>query len=445
MRMPSFGLAEWQRGIDLMQQDGANLLLLWMGGAFRSARFPVTWQFNAEHANVQEDFGRELIAHAHRRGLKVLLGFTPFGYDGVNQYPRLRPELKAVKRGGGPVDESGIYCWGWNLCPAKAESQRFMGNYVREMFFDFYPEADGLMIESSDYAICHCGECGERFYDREFEFVQTLSAEVWRRKPAATIIVYPHYFSGKAVPGFEVTGARRPFDRRWTLFFTPHSAHLDAGLIQQARASLWWDESPALRGPEAIREGARRAQAARVTGYVPSLEAYSFIPYHIEEGEPYLVGKRQVPLGFGWLAQGQLPYDELPMRVNRIAYREFCRQPELSLEDFNRRLGQEVFGRAAPPQASEDLLALHKVFFTDRSWCQSSPLVCPDRLRARQKRGDLKPAQLAQYRLTLRKVREIADRYREAAQPNAKELSRLAAWVVGLWEKPDNALLLAEP
>ena len=94
------------------------------------------------------------------------------------------------------------------------------------------------MIESSDYAICHCPDCGPHFFEREFEFVKQISEDVWSKKPDATIVVYPHYFSGTEVPGFGVKAAKLPFDPRWTLFFTPHSAHLDPVLIKQAKSSL---------------------------------------------------------------------------------------------------------------------------------------------------------------------------------------------------------------
>ena len=56
-----------------------------------------------EHENVRQDFVRDLIDHAHTRGIKVLLGFTPFGYDGVNQYPLEHPETRAVGKDGKPV------------------------------------------------------------------------------------------------------------------------------------------------------------------------------------------------------------------------------------------------------------------------------------------------------------------------------------------------------
>ena len=83
MRMPVMGLPEWKEMIDCIQEDGGNMLLLWMGGGFQSKKFPITWKYNHDHKNVQRDFARKLIDYAHTREIKVLLAFTPFGYDGV--------------------------------------------------------------------------------------------------------------------------------------------------------------------------------------------------------------------------------------------------------------------------------------------------------------------------------------------------------------------------
>lgn len=441
MRMPTYGLPQWKQMLDCIQADGGNLLILWMGGGFRSKKFPITWRFNDEHENIRQDFGRDLIAYAHTKGIRVLLGFTPFGYDGVNQYPLEHLELKAVKANGQPNDKFGIYCWGWNLCPSKPESQRFMREYVREMFFDFYPEADGLMIESSDYAICHCAECRGRFFEREFEFVEAISQEVWAKNPAATVAVYPHYFSGAKVPGFEVAAATKPFDTRWTLFFTPHSAHFEAKLIQRARASLWSDDGPSLRTPEVIQRGAQRGKEAGVTGYVPSLEPFSFVASHAEEGQQYLVGKRQAPFGFGWLKPDEMPFNELPLRVSRIAYREFSRQPDLPLDEFKRRLGREIFGRAADAQIVEDLLQLQRYFLHARTWCQASPIVSPERVRVMKERGELKPEKAADYRAALEKIREIAARSTAASDSGTRELHRIAQWVLKQWAGANAELL----
>src|SRR3954463_2732 len=116
MRMPVMGLAEWKQAVDCFADDDVNVLILWTAGGFRSQKFPVTWAYNADHANVQHDFVRELIDYAHTKKIRVLLGFTPFGYDGVNQYPLEPPELKARQVDGKPVEPFGIHSIGWNLC-----------------------------------------------------------------------------------------------------------------------------------------------------------------------------------------------------------------------------------------------------------------------------------------------------------------------------------------
>jgi hypothetical protein len=446
MRMPTFSLPVWREIIDGLADDGANIIILWVAGAFRSSKFPITWQWAKDHKNVKADFGRELIAHAHGRHVRVLLGFTPFGYDGINQYPIEHPELKAIGADSKPVQEFGIGCWGWNLCPAQAESQRFMREYVRELAFESYPEADGLFIESSDYAICHCGECGPKFFDHEFAFVRDLSLEVWSRRPNATVVVYPHYFSGARLrfSFSEATAAKQPFDPRWTLFFTPHSAALEPALIAQARGAWWWNEAPSRFDLANIRAGVKQARDAKCTGYVPSLECYTYVPTHIESGEPWLVGKRQVPFGFGWLKEGQNPYRELPVRSIRLAWRELTANPDLPEADLRARLGRELFGADWQPGHLEDLFFLLQVFNTDRDWSVPGALTTPGLLRDRAQRGRLEAKKRARLRAQLEQVRAIAARHKSAASDGAKDLQRIAQWLADQWT-PENLAVLNPP
>lgn len=441
MRMPTYDLDDWKRIVDGIAEDGGNTLQLWVGGAFRSPKYPITWKYNEAHENVRKDFVRDLIDHAHIRGIEVILGFTPFGYDGANQLALEHPELRATGPDGKPAAAFGIGCWGYNLCPSRPESQRFMIEYAREMIFDFYPNADGLMIESSDYAVCHCKDCGEHFYEREFSFVRRISDEVWAKKPDATIAVYPHYFNGTDVPGFGVKAARLPFDPRWTLCFNPHSSHLDPALIKRAKASLWWDDSPALHRPQDIQAGAQRAKRAGVTGYVPSLEAFTFVATEAEEGEAWLKGRRQVPFGFGWLPAGDPPYDELLVRVQRIAFREFCRDPELPFGRYKEILGREAFGDAATPQAVDDLLEIQAIFANGRTWCRPAPATSPERVRAMAAKGGLSSQQRDEYRNALGRVAEIAARHAEPKSDGERELRRIARWVLDQWEGEGRALL----
>ncbi|HXT38450.1 MAG TPA: hypothetical protein VN887_00360 [Candidatus Angelobacter sp.] len=445
MRMPTFGLAVWQEILADAAADGANTIILWIAGAFRSKKFPVTWQWAKEHENVKRDFARELIAHAHRRGITVLLGFTPFGYDGVNQYPIEHPELKAVGQDGKPVAEFGIGCWGWNLCPAKPESQRFMREYARELAFEFCPDADGLFIESSDYAICHCDQCGPKFFDHEFAFVRDLSNEVWARKPDATVIVYPHYFSGAKLrfSFAEATASKQPFDPRWTLFFTPHSAALEPALIAQARGAWWWNEAPSRFDVAGIRNGVKKARDAKCSGYLPSLECYSYVMTKTEWNEPWLVGKRQVPFGFGWLKEGANPYRELPVRAIRLVFRELTANPDLSNDELRSRLGRELFGRDWQSTQVDDLFFLFQVLNTDRDWSVPGALTTPGLVRSRAERGKLDAKKRAALREQLAHVRAMASRHQRAKGKGAQELHRIARWLANQWTSDYEKLLAA--
>ena len=442
-RAPTLGYAACRDMVEAFAADGANTLILWLAGGFRSRKFPITWQYNAANENVRADFMRQVIRQAHKRGIKCLLGFTPFGYDGVNQYPREHPELKAVGADGQPVAEFGIHSWGWNLCPAKAESQRFMLEYARELAFEFYPESDGLFIESSDYAICHCSECGAKHFDHEFQLVRTISGEVWARKPDATVVVYPHYFSGAKLrfSFSEAVATKQPFDPRWTLFFTPHSAALEPGLIAQAKGSWWWNEAPSRFNIPGIRAGAQKARDAQCTGYMPSLEGYSYIETHEEFGEPWLNGRRQVPFGFGWLAEGASPYRELPVRAARVAYREYCAHPDLPDDAFHAVLGRELFGPHWQPAQVEDTLELCRVFGTDRDWSVPAPLTTPGLVQSRRLAGRLDAQKRAFLRDQLARVRAIAARNQNDSTPGGRDLARIAQWLSDQWEGPNATIL----
>ena len=428
MRMPTFGLREWQEMIDCIRADGGNTLLLWTAGAFRSRKFPITWEYNRDHKNVQQDFVGDLIDYAHERGIKVLLCFTPFAYDGVNQYAIAQPELKATQRNGGPAQLWGMHSWGYNLCPSKTAAQRFMLDYVREMIFGFYANADGLMIESSDYAICHCVACRDKFFDKEFEFIRQISTEVWEKKPDATVVVYPRYFSGRKVPGFDMPGATQSFDPRWTLFFTPHSAHIDTNLLHLAKTSMLWNEGLTLRTPATIREGARTARRYGLTGYVPSLEPFSCV-----DGPPRSAKPRLKPFHFEWLGDGQMPLNELLVRVNRIAYREFTRNPDLSQTGFKKVLGREIFGDLAQEQSVTDLLYVQESFFLESDWFRPSPLLEPQRLRDQAEKERWPSGRLRSYMQRIERLREIARSYQNSKDDSGRELHRIATFIAAKW------------
>ena len=222
-----------------------------------------------------------------------------------------------------------------------------------------------------------------------------ISDEVWATKPDATIVVYPHYFSGPRARLRRQGGeaALRP-----SLVALVHPAQRPPrASTDRAGEGAAFGGTTRLPGgdPREIRARCPTGQACRaMTGYVPSLEAYSFVATGAEEGQAWLKGRRQVPLGFGWLAPGEPPYDELPMRVNRIAYREFSQRPRPAVRSLTRRSWAGRSSESWPPRKrSRTCWRLQAVFAIDRTWCQPSPVVSPDRVRAMASRGEVDAAE----------------------------------------------------
>ena len=129
-----------------------------------------------------------------------------------------------------------------------------------------------------------------------------------------------------------------------------------------------------------------------------------------------------------------MPYNELPIRVNRIAFREFSRDPALTMEEFKKRLGREIFGEQMRPMWLDDLLLLHQIFFNGRTWCQPPPLASPKRMKIDITAGRINSAKIAEYRRMLEEVREIAKRHENAESPPRRELHQIAKWITDLWE-----------
>lgn len=442
MRGTTFSYETWQEIVDAVHADGGNLVILWMAGAFPSRKFPITWKYNSEHQNVQHNFAGKLIDYAHAKNLKVLLGLTPYGYDGVNQYPLERPELKAIDRNGNFTKGFGLDAWGFNLNPYRTESRQFMLSYAREMYFEFYPNADGLLLESSDYAVAFCSDCPDAYYEKEFEFVKQISAEVWTAKPDAIVAIYPFYFSGAEVPGMGSRAAKEMFDPRWTLFFTERTLNLNPDLIQLAKSTFYWNSSPTFGNPKTIQTAARTARDAGITGYIPSFEPWTYVLEGPDLGDQFLVGKRLDPFGFGWLKRGESPANEILICVNRLAYRAFSRDPDLSFEEFRIILGQEMFGENANTGLLDDLLFLGESFFLDRTWVSVCALASPEYVKGQIDLGRLGPARLEEYRQRRERIAVIDRRYAGAQSEQIQKLHKVAHWITTNWQNSSDQAVI---
>ena len=131
----------------------------------------------------------------------------------------------------------------------------------------------------------------------------------------------------------------------------------------------------------------------------------------------------------------------MPARVNRVAYREYTRDPDLSDADFRAALGRDLFGAAATPEAVDDALALQRVFAAGADVVPAGPGRQPGPGRgAEGGRPTHRSGSGPSTGRPLDRVREIERRYRGKGEPFA-ELHRVAKWVTDQWAGDAGKLL----
>ena len=91
------------------------------------------------------------------------------------------------------------------------------------------------------------------------------------------------------------------------------------------------------------------------------------------------------------------------------------------------------------PQVVDDLLELQAIFAMERTWCQPSPVVCPERVRAMKAQGRLTPEKRDQYSTALSKLADIQQRNQDAAGEGQHQLREITQWVLGQWTEENRA------
>jgi hypothetical protein len=114
-----------------------------------------------------------------------------------------------------------------------------------------------------------------------------------------------------------------------------------------------------------------------------------------------------------------MPLDQLLVRVNRIAYREYTTNPELSDDEFRVALGRQIFGGdEANRQSTDDLLFLQDCWFSGADWFTPTLLLRPADLKRQAERENWPAERLAAYRNRVSHLRDIATRHAGSEDPN---------------------------
>jgi hypothetical protein len=226
-----------------------------------------------------------------------------------------------------------------------------------------------------------------------------------------------------------VKGAKQKFDPRWTLFFTPHSAHIDPELQRQAQASVFSDAGLSLGTPARLRDSAQLTRKSGLTGYIASCEPFTCI-----DGPPGSNKPRQKPFYFEWLPDGKNPLNELPARVNRIAFREYTANPGLPEAEFRLRLGRELFGSASSDETVADALFLQDCWFNEAGWFSPSPLLRPKDLKAQAEKEKWPAERMKSYLERVERLGRIQRQHARSTNAAERELARIARVITQKWD-----------
>ena len=205
--------------------------------------------------------------------------------------------------------------------------------------------------------------------------------------------------------------------------------------MAKAKTTTYWSDATALGTPKSVAEAARTARRNGAMGFIPSLEAFSYVATAPEAGEPSVVGKRHQPFGFDAEGEGRMPYNTLPVRVQRFAFKTYSQAPDLDDAEFQSRLGQHFFGADSTPTLVADLLELQRIWSFESTWYWPSPLLDPAFFATHGARLKWDQEKRATYDAHLATLKAIAERYQGAINPTAQEMHRLATMVVARWEQ----------
>jgi hypothetical protein len=95
---PRYDREAWERTIDSISAADHNRIMFWIHGLFRSRLFPYVFLDSSYFtgAKLTDDDIRQLIRHAHDRGMVFLFGSGVFGWFTFNTAPRRRASRRSL-------------------------------------------------------------------------------------------------------------------------------------------------------------------------------------------------------------------------------------------------------------------------------------------------------------------------------------------------------------
>ncbi|HND61049.1 MAG TPA: hypothetical protein PLB90_06180 [Opitutaceae bacterium] len=255
---------QWLGLVDWMADHGFNRLWTLVNGytlAYPSQRHPALRDRHCQ--NVAENFLGEVIAHAHRRGVKVFLMLTTDGH--ARDFCRAFPEAERRNADGTPGPHHG-------LALEHPLTQRYLYDTLEEVL-SLYPEADGIAVHPTE-------SDPDRFNPESVAAYRTETGrDLFTEAPSVRRAWHNRAYARFLAAYFERARQLRPgleFIMANCWWQDDHVAENLAQLPPDVRIAVWhyaWEETTPTAWP--IHRWVAAFGASRVI-YVPTSQSYLY-------------------------------------------------------------------------------------------------------------------------------------------------------------------------
>jgi len=354
-RGPEFGLDDWKVVLDGMARESHNRIYFWWQSLYKPRDFPDRRILDGGVGRIKmtnQDVN-ELARYAHQLGMEFLIGGGAFSWGGAAALVKEFPDTKAVKASG--------------MCPSHPKARELQLKFSLEML-EVINEADGIWFEPRDeHGECRCEVCqkpvdrfGSKQYGQsEMEFLKDFCKALWAKRPKAQVawlieIYKPSKMHSEDPAYFERLREIEDPRLHWIIvwgaweFPGPGGKYLPAAFF--SRNNIRWSK-PYAEPLETIRKDVFRASREGFLGFCPTFEPCFGVDFH----------GLTIPY----------PTDKLPYELTSYAFREFCWQPTLSIDELKQRMRNRYCGPQGSRQLVEDVIYLRS-FAIRGTWAQNT-------------------------------------------------------------------------
>lgn len=320
LKEPESFLADYKACIDYMSENGLNGLIIWGFLRNKHGRIPASQQ---------------LCNYAAERGVRILPGVGTIGYDGYyfNSYHLYNTRTWVYQH---PELEADIIYGGRHIsgcaCPSKQANQDWLQDGAEWLFSNF--QVGGVNLEQGDGFFCRCDDCNLARAAIDCNYAEHLKDMAICHGPLieAMLQLDPNaWFSYSTYTPFTMEMMTDPPK---FIEMIPSEAICQWTLSSMLEPWSYW--------PPELKPMTEHSVGLLHWGYKTS----SLDTSHDFFLERFRTAAAKVHLADmeGLEAYGELPDSRPNMRLNYLAFREYCFHPNLPQEAFTEKRLAPLYG-----------------------------------------------------------------------------------------------------